>query len=77
MNRRTLKDANHNVIGYIDTDSNGRQAIKDSDFRTCGYFDPRTNETKDAHSHVIGKGNFLAALLPELSNARCVTRIGC
>ncbi len=77
MNRQTLRDANFRVIGYIDTDSSGKQTIKDGNFTECGYFDPKTNETKDAASRVVGKGNFVAALLPAFISTRCMMRIGC
>ena len=77
MNRRILRDANFRVIGYIDTDPSGKQTIKDGNFTDCGYFDPKTNETKDAASRVVGKGNFVAALLPALVSTRCMMRIGC
>ena len=77
MNRQILRDANFRVIGYIDTDPSGKQTIKDGNFTECGYFDPRTNQTKDAASRVVGKGNFVAALLPALISTRCMMRIGC
>jgi hypothetical protein len=77
MTRQILRDANSRVIGYIDTDANGKQTIQDSEFNTHGYFDPATNETKDAVSRVLGAGNFLLALLPTLISARCMVRMGC
>jgi hypothetical protein len=63
MARETLKDKNYKIIGYIDTDSTGKQTLKDSTFKVKGYFDPKTNTTRDSTFKMIGKGNLLTRLL--------------
>jgi diadenosine tetraphosphate (Ap4A) HIT family hydrolase len=63
MSRQTLKDAHYHVIGYIETDSNGKQTLKDAHYHVLGFYDPKSNETKDAHYHKVGTGNLLTTLL--------------
>lgn len=63
MAQQVLKDASFRIIGYIDTDSSGKQTIKDSSFRIKGYYDPKTNQTKDSSFRIIGTGNLLTTLL--------------
>jgi hypothetical protein len=63
MRRETLTDRNHRPVGYIETDSQGRQVIMDSRYHTLGHFDPKTNRTTDANHRPIGNGNLLSSLL--------------
>lgn len=63
MQRQTLRDARHRVIGYIDTASDGRQSARDAQFHTVGHYDPRTNITKDQRFHKVGHGNLLSSLI--------------
>ena len=63
-NRQTLKDANYNVIGYIETESSGRQVLLDRQFIRLGYYDGKRNETLDAQFIRVGFGNILTSLLP-------------
>ena len=63
MAQQILKDKNFRIIGYIDTDSSGKQTIKDPNFRIKGYYDPKANQTKDLNFRIVGSGNLLATLL--------------
>ena len=64
MSTQTLKDDHYNIIGYIETSSDGTQVAKDSHYNIKGYFDPKTNVTKDAHYHIVStEGNLLASLI--------------
>jgi redox-regulated HSP33 family molecular chaperone len=63
MDRQVLKDKHNNTIGYIVTDSTGKQTIRDKNNNTKGYYDPKTNVTKDRHNNTVGKGNLLTTLL--------------
>ena len=63
MATETLRDKHNNTIGYIETDSSGKQTIKDKHRNTKGYYDPKTNKTQDAHRNTIGTGNLLTTLL--------------
>lgn len=65
MRTDTLKDAQSRIIGYIETDPNGRQTAKTARHITVGYYDPRTNWTVNRHNCRVSSGNTLAALLLE------------
>ena len=63
MSRETLKDRNFRIIGYIDTDSQGKKKILDPNYRVIGYFDPKANKTTDANYRTVGSGDLLTTLL--------------
>lgn len=63
MFRKTLRDRNQHVLGYIDTELSGRQCLRDSNNHVLGYYDPKFDETRDSNQHLIGKGNLLTTLL--------------
>lgn len=63
MSRQTLKDNHNNIIGYIDSKTDGTLVLKDAHNNIRGYYDPRTNRTKDSHNNMIGTGNLLGTLL--------------
>ncbi|TFZ58830.1 hypothetical protein E4V01_09645 [Methylorubrum sp. Q1] len=64
--RQPLKNALHHTIGYVETESDGRQILLDPHFRRIGYFDPnggKYGSTKDRHFRTVGQGNLLTSLL--------------
>lgn len=63
MSRETMKDAHFRTIGFIDTDSNGKQTARNAHFTTVGYYDPRTNWTTNSHFSRVSSGNTLASLI--------------
>ncbi|MGZ8287777.1 MAG: hypothetical protein ACXW2U_02470 [Telluria sp.] len=63
MQRQTLKDSRHRIIGFIDTASDGRQTARDQRFHVVGYYEPQTNLTKDGRFRVVGYGNLLPSLI--------------
>jgi hypothetical protein len=63
MFRKTLRDRNQHVIGYIDTEFSGRQCLRDSNNHVLGYYEPSRDQTVDRNNHVIGNGNILTTLL--------------
>ena len=63
MGTDILKDAQSRTIGYIQTDSRGRQTARTARHVTVGYYDPRTNWTVDRHDCRVSSGNTLATLL--------------
>lgn len=63
MNRQTLTDARHHTIGYVDTAADGKQTARDAGYHVLGYYDPRTDTTRDARHHMVGRGNLLASLI--------------
>ncbi len=50
MARMEIKDRSYRIVGYIDTDRDGKQTALDASYRHVGYYDPRTNQTKDCQS---------------------------
>ncbi len=58
-----LKDRNSTIIGYIDTDSNGRQTLMDRNHSILGFYNPSNNTTLDRNHTIIGYGNILISLL--------------
>ena len=63
MQRETLFDHKNSVIGYIVTDSNGKQTIQTRTLKVLGYYDPKSNKTMDCNLKIIGTGNLLTRLL--------------
>lgn len=63
MTRKTLRDRNQHVIGYIDVEFSGRQCLRDNNNHVLGYYEPHRDETVDSNYHVIGRGNLLTTLL--------------
>ena len=62
--RKTLRDRNQHVIGYIDIEFfSGRQTLRDSNNHVLGYYEPQWDVTQDSNHHVIGHGNILTTLL--------------
>lgn len=63
MSTQTLQDANHRIIGYIETMSDGQQMLQDANHLILGYFDPSGDITQDANHRIVGYGNLLMTLL--------------
>ncbi|HXA39906.1 MAG TPA: hypothetical protein VNW53_12970 [Phenylobacterium sp.] len=63
MSRVPIRDGQFRTVGYVETDSHGRQRGLNARFQTVGHFDPARNETRDATYKVVGRGNVLAALI--------------
>lgn len=63
MSTETIKDSHYRTLGFIETRGDGTQVGKDSHYRVLGTYNPKTNETKDAHYHVVSRGNLLASLI--------------
>ncbi|ACK81029.1 hypothetical protein [Methylorubrum extorquens] len=63
MNRERIKDRYQRTLGFIETQSNGKQRALDAKGRTLGFFDPQQDTTKDAAQRTIAHGNVLASLI--------------
>lgn len=63
MSTKTIKDRYQRTLGYIETQSNGRQRALDASRRTLGFYNPHQDTTKDAHQRTIAHGNVLASLI--------------
>jgi hypothetical protein len=63
MSRVPIKDGQFRIVGYVDTEANGKQRALNARYRIVGHYDPATNETKDATYRIVARGNALAALI--------------
>lgn len=62
--KQTLRDKQNKTIGYIVTQSDGKQHLEDISGHTLGYYDPKQDRTEDGRHRTVGYGNLLATLLP-------------
>ncbi|MCQ2792029.1 MAG: hypothetical protein MJ208_00735 [Bacilli bacterium] len=63
MQRTPLKDNHYNIIGYIDTESNGNKTLRDKHYNILGYYKASSNITQDSHYNTVGHGDILTTLL--------------
>jgi hypothetical protein len=63
--KQKLEDRNHRTIGYVVTQSDGRQHVEDVSGHTWGYYDPKQDKTEDRSHRAVGYGNLLVTLLPQ------------
>ncbi|MGW5840025.1 hypothetical protein ACWFZ6_18640 [Methylorubrum extorquens] len=63
MSRERIKDRYQRTLGFIETQSNGKQRALDAKGQTLGFFDPHQGTTKDAAQRTIAHGNVLASLI--------------
>jgi len=63
MQTQTLKDRHGHITGFVETRTDGVMVLKDEHRHIRGYYDPRSDQTKDAHMHLVGYGNTLLQLL--------------
>jgi hypothetical protein len=63
METETIKEANGNVLGTIEINSDGSQILKDADGKVRGYYDPTTDHTRGPDHSILAKGNKLRTLI--------------
>ncbi len=63
MSVQELKDAHNHVIGRIETRGDGTLVGRDAHNSMKGTYDPKRDETRDEHNHLVGKGNLLSSLI--------------
>jgi hypothetical protein len=63
MAAQELRDSSNRLLGKITTLSNGKLELRNAASVLKGTYDPKTNETRDASSRLVGKGNLLTTLL--------------
>jgi hypothetical protein len=62
--REVLRDHRGTTIGRVKLQRlTGKLIARDAHGVVVGTYDPRSNETRDVHGRVIGRGNLLGALL--------------
>ena len=63
MQKDELRNANGKLIGWIETESSGKQTGRGATGAPLGYFDAKNNVTRDVKGKRIGTGNHLATLI--------------
>lgn len=64
-----LYDVNARLIAHLAVSTAGRLVLYDSDYEILGYYYPASDKTYDRDLRLIGRGNQLAALLPQQQQA--------
>ncbi len=67
MSKIVIRNKASKEIGYIRTDSKGKQTAYNNKDEKIGCFDPKLNCTKNINGRVIGHGNWLASLILKAS----------
>ena len=71
--RKTLRDRNQHVIGYIDVEFfSGRQTLRDSNNHVLGYYEPQWDVTQDSSPHSFNSAT-ITVLNPTSNNERPMT----
>ena len=63
MSSEDLRDRNGNLLGRIQTLSDGRMELRDRNGNLKGNYNPKTNETRDRNGNLVARGNMLTNLL--------------
>lgn len=63
MSEQILRGVNNEVIGFLETKSDGQQQLFRANKEILGHFDPRSNITRNANMGIVGHGNLLMMLL--------------
>jgi len=62
MQTQVLRDRNSQPLGTL-SQENGVVVLRDKHNNRLGSYSPKTNETRDNHNRLIGRGNLLVSLL--------------
>lgn len=63
METETIKEANGNVLGTIETRDDGSQVLRDAEGKVRGYYDPETDHTRGPDQRILAKGNQIRTLI--------------
>ena len=63
MAKQDLRDRNGNLLGTIDTKSDGKLELRDRQGNLKGTYDPKSNTTRNRQGNLVGTGNLLTTLL--------------
>ena len=63
MSEMIIRNRASKEVGYIKTDSRGKQTAYNVKREKLGCFDPKTNFTKDKNNRVLGTGNMLVGII--------------
>ena len=71
INRETLTDFYHRIVGYIETDTvTGNKVGKDFYNRKVGSYDKNLNITRDFYNRIVSNGDTLASLVMQSDSRR-------
>lgn len=68
MNKTPVKDFNGRILGWIVTESDGRQKAMDFTGKLLGTYYPDRNTTNDFYGRVLYRGNMIASLISNNKN---------
>jgi len=63
MSQERIIGKNNQVIGWINTETNGTQMLIDPQMKLLGWYYPDTNRTITPDGQMVGWGNLLFTLL--------------
>ena len=63
MSEMVIRNRASREIGYIKTDSRGKQTAYNMKREKLACFDPKTNFTRDKNNRVLGNGNMLVGII--------------
>lgn len=63
MSEMIIRNRASKEVGYIKTDSRGKQTAYNIKREKLGCFDPKTNYTKDKNNRILGNGNMLVGII--------------
>lgn len=63
MSDTIIRNKASKQLGYIKTDSRGRQTAYNNKGEKLGCFDPKTNITKNSKNIALGNGNMLVGII--------------
>jgi hypothetical protein len=58
-----IKDKGGNVLGSIETQSNGDQILRNAQGEIRGYYEAEGDHTRDAEKNIVAKGNKLRSMI--------------
>lgn len=64
MDKQYVRDAKGRILGYIQTENDGRQKAFDYKGRLLGTYYPNRNTTNDFYGRIVFKGNAIYSLIP-------------
>ena len=55
--RTEIRRKDFQIVGYVETDLNGKKTIRDSSYGIVGYYEPQRNVTLDRNFQIIAYGD--------------------
>ena len=64
-NQKAIRNGTGRVLGYILTESNGRQVAQNEYGNILGYYDPKLDITQNVFGRKVSEGNTLVQFIYE------------